>query len=103
MGPGDPFSIHKQGKTEQKTAQSTMLDHIERLIKPDAPSSTRSFVLTGLLVGSALGILFLINMVLEGLFVFLCGIIGAGIAWIGHGIFTGRLDFGAAWRALRGS
>ena len=67
------------------------------------PQFTESRVLLlGLLLGMAFGVLLLLGLLLEGMLVAMMGLIGAGLAWMGHGMLTGRFAFRAAWRALRG-
>ncbi|GIV60489.1 MAG: hypothetical protein KatS3mg043_1578 [Rhodothermaceae bacterium] len=90
MGPGDPF-----------TATRPDLDADERPVPEAGRGLPRLHLLIGLVTGLVFGVLVLLGLLLEGLFVLLCGLLGAGIAWVLHGTLTGRLDFGAAWRALR--
>ena len=89
MGPRDPFRSPDAptAATDARRAQPT-------------PSS-RTALLIGLAAGLAFGVLVLLGLLLEGLFVLLCGLVGAALGRMIHGARTGTLDFGAAWRALR--
>ncbi len=91
MGPRDPFFTPDAPPATTDTGRSH-----------PTPSS-RTALLIGLVTGLLFGVLLLLGLLLEGLFVLLCGLIGAALGWIIYGALTGTLDFGAAWRALRRS
>ena len=88
MGPRDPFSTPEAPTGASDTHR---------------PASSRMALLLGLAVGLTFGVLLLLGLVLEGIFVLLCGLVGAVLGWIIHGALTGSLDLRAAWRALRRS
>ncbi len=101
MGPGDPF-----GKTElppeilkNDNNDKTMQD--SEMIVTINTSRTR-FLLGGLIMGVLFGVSLLTAGWINTLLILLSGGVGVLVAWTAYEIASGGLDFGAAWRALRG-
>lgn len=57
-------------------------------------------VVLGIVAGIVFGVVVTLASALDALVVLGTGMVGGGVAWVVHGILSGRLDFGAAWRAL---
>lgn len=93
MGPGDPFGARPRPPGRERPEPST----------PPAAVGSSHVVWVGLVVGVAVGAVGWFEGFGAAVALSACGLVGMGLAWAGAGVVSGRLDWRAAWRALRGT
>ncbi len=105
MGPGDPFAYTEPatGPREGADAPFASPDRAGYPFFTSAPlPPSRRVALFGFILGALFGVAVLLGLVFESLFVLFSAGMGGGLAWLLHGLLSGRLHPGQAWRALRG-
>lgn len=102
MGPNDPFAtLHTAAHVNQEMPEAF----------PERPAAARFALVPGPPVPRVVGLGFFMGLLFgtlvqfsgwsSALLIFGFGIAGGLLGWMIYGVFSGRLDFRAAWNALQ--